>query len=121
VELDLREVFAELHGVGEGPLVGADFTEGGAHEDGADLVYYQQFGDVVGVGPHYCEFLSAPLPIELGDRLRVADCHNVEDAVIGCADAFVAFVPYLEYLGALVGHHHRAPVPEHPQHEEILL
>jgi hypothetical protein len=114
-------VLGELHGVGEGPLMDSDFAGGGAHEDGAHFVNYQQLSDVVRIGPHDSKLLRSSFSIELGDAFRVADCHDVEDAVEGSSDAFGILVPDFEKFGALAGHDAGASVAEHALEEHVLF
>ena len=96
MQLYLCEVLGEFHRVSERPLVRADLPERSSHKNRAYLVDDEKFGDVIRVGPHDCELLSASLAVELRDAIGVTDCRDVEHRVKGRAEALVVSIPHLK-------------------------
>ena len=121
MEMQLCEMLGELHGVGKRPLMCSYFASRCSHEDSSDFIDDKELSDVVGVGPHDCKLLRSSFSVELGDRLRIADSHDVEDGVIGSSQAFIALVPNFKYLVAFAGHNHGASIGEQTLNEHVLI
>lgn len=98
MQLYFSELFFEFHGVRERPLMSFDLSEGSTHEDGSYFIGDGYFGNVIRECPQDCEFLSSSVPIELGDTLRVTDCHDIKNAVKGSSQALIIFIADLKQL-----------------------
>lgn len=121
MQVEFGELFGELHGVGERPLMSSDFPRGGPHEDSANFIDNQYFGDVVRISPHDSKFLCSPFPVELGDRLRVANSHDIEDTIKSSRDAFCTFIPNLKDFTPLTGHNRGTAVAKDALDEHVFL
>lgn len=121
MQLDLREVLAEFHGIGKRPLMGSDLAQGSSHEDCAYFVYDQEFCDVVGVGPHDGELLGSSVTVEFSDAIRIANSHDIKHAIESRTDTLTILIPHLEQLLPLAIHDHTTSIRKHPLDEQVLI
>jgi hypothetical protein len=95
----------------------SNFAQRSSHEDSANLIYYQKFGDIVRICPHNCKLLGSSISIEFSNAIGVANSHNIKDAIKSRANTLTIFIPNLEQFLSITIHDHITSISKLPLHQ----
>lgn len=73
--------------------MGTDFSKRSTHKDRANFIYNKEFRDIIRISPHNSKLLRSSVSIKFGYAIRIADCHDIKDAIKSGADAFTILIP----------------------------
>jgi hypothetical protein len=95
----------------------SNFAQRSSHEDCANLIYYQKFGDIVWISPHNCKLLGSSISIEFSDAIGIANSHNVKDTIKSRANTLTIFIPNFKQFLSITIHDHITSISKLPLHQ----